>query len=208
MQYPVPAISLARSKSGGAARDRETKMSKMTRVLATAFLVATMGASAQVTPPSATPIRVNFIGTDVMNCYGENERCIVPVYVQSDGTATGCVVRMHFGEIRVYDSKLPNGKKVKIVWMLQLADSNEDKSQYQFHQGSGVKPNSGQDPNNEFRDKVRDGDDSGNQKRRFRWTSHHPGVLGSPVSYAINIERVVSGVPNLCTVDPKIVNQN
>jgi hypothetical protein len=141
---------------------------------------------------------------DTMNCRGENERCLVPVYVESDG-ATGCVVRMQFGQINVFPPKTTSGGKIKIVWLLQLANSDDRRAEFQFEQADGVKANAGQDPDNEFRNKTPDGDEP---DRRFRWTSFHPGRKGKDVDYTITVLRTVGKTVSTCRVDPKITNQN
>lgn len=177
-------------------------------ILVTALLLATAVAAAAKKPAvSSTPLRTSFLGDDTLNCYGENERCIVPVYVQSDGTATGCVVRFSYGQINVKPSKFSDGRKIKIVWLLQLSDSDEEKNEYQWHVTDGVRPNAGQDPDNEYRDKKRDNDEAAG-KKRFRWTSHHPGQKGKDVKYTLVAQRVVGGNTRDCLpVDPTITNQ-
>ncbi|MEO8345751.1 MAG: hypothetical protein ABI607_08660 [Betaproteobacteria bacterium] len=192
----------------------------MFRIIVSIILMpmATIGLAASpkaVTNTIAT--KFAFMGTDTMKCYPENERCIVPVYVRSDGTANGCVITNNWAFIKVPPPNLASGNRIKIVWLLQLSDSDEIKSEYTFRDTDGVTPNTGQDPNNEFRNKQLDKDHSGvgetskdpTFKKRYRWTSFHPGSMGQDVAYNINVVRVVNGQTTRCDAkDPTITNQN
>jgi hypothetical protein len=136
-------------------------------------------------------------------CSAYRERCVIPVYAISPA-ADKCEVGIDFATIKVPKTKLPGGKKIRVVWIL-FESVVGDPNTYSFKSATTGVELTGNDPTKDF---DSPGFDKG-ETRRFRWHSVH-GRVDVPIDYKMNVTREdpAGGSIDCAVVDPKIINTN
>ena len=143
-------------------------------------------------------------GAQVIECTGYSERCVIPVYVTTDGSAD-CKVRMDFTEVHVKASQI--GVPIRVIWLL-LKGLRGDNSVYRFEPSTGVKLTT--NSNMDFTNPGQDVDEeSGNSSpRRFRWVSVHtnPNPQLQPYDFVVQRKKSGGAWQTCASIDPRIIN--
>jgi hypothetical protein len=143
-------------------------------------------------------------GTQIIECSGYSERCVIPVYATANGNVD-CKVRMDFTQIHVKASQI--GVPIRVIWLL-LKGLRGDNSVYRFEPSTGVKltTNSSMDFTNPGQDVD---EESGNASpRRFRWVSVHtnPNPQLQPYDFVVQRKKSGGAWQTCASIDPRIIN--